>query len=62
MEKNKLLLVIGQFSLFFGLLGFVINSLVLDNNPSLAFITGILIGISLVLNLAYLLRMKRNNR
>ncbi len=59
MKKNKLFIVIGQFSLFLGLLGFIINYLFLENTPVLAFVTGFLIGLSFTLNLAYLIRIRK---
>jgi len=59
MKKNKLFLIIGQFSLVLGLLGYIINYLYLENTPVLAFVTGFLIGLSLALNLAYLIRIRK---
>jgi len=59
MKKNKVFIIIGQFSLVLGLLGFIVNSLYLGNNPALAFVTGLFIGLSLVLNLAYLIRLRK---
>ena len=56
MDKNKFFLVIGQISLVLGLLAFLLNSLVLNHNSALAFITGLLLGLATVLNLAFLLR------
>jgi len=58
--KNKLLIVIGQFSLILSFVGFLINNLLLDNNPIIAFIIGILMGISLVFNLTFLVKMNKN--
>ena len=57
-KKNILFLAIGQLSLFLGLLGFLLNYLVLNHNSALAFVTGLLLGLATVLNLAYLLRRK----
>ncbi len=54
MKKNKLLLVIGQFSFVVGFLGSIINYFYFKNNPIIAFISGLLIGLSLFLNLIYL--------
>jgi len=59
MKQNKLFIVIGQFSLVLGLLGYIVNYLYLENAPVLAFITGFLLGLSLVLNLAYLIRIRK---
>jgi len=61
MKNNSLLFAIGQFSLFFGILGFLINYFILSHNPIVAFITGVLLGLSLVLNLAFLIRIKKND-
>ena len=54
MKKNKLLLVIGQFSFVVGFLGSIINYFYFKNNPIIAIISGLLIGLSLFLNLIYL--------
>ena len=58
-QKNKLLIVSGQFLLVFGILGFMVNTLVLGNNYYVAFITGIFLGLALVLNLTYLFKLKK---
>jgi len=58
-KNTRLLLLAGQFALFLGLTGFLVNHLLLDNNPYLAFLTGILLGLSLVFNMASLLNMKK---
>lgn len=62
MKNIRLLLITGQFALFFGLTGFLVNYLFLDNNPYLAFTTGVLLGLSLVFNMAFLLSMKKNTK
>jgi len=58
MKTNKSLLIIGQFSLFLSILGFISNYLYFDNNSILAFSVGILMGLSLVINLTYLIRIR----
>ena len=62
MKNKNLLFALGQFSLFFGILGFLVNYFILNHNPIVAFITGVLLGLSLILNLAFLIRMRKNNR
>jgi hypothetical protein len=62
MKKNKYFIVVGQFSLVLGLLGYIINSLYLENAPVLAFITGFLLGLSLVLNLTYLIQTRKGKK
>jgi cyanate permease len=57
-EKKKImnkrtLLVLGQLSLSLGLAGFCLNQFYLENNVYLAFIVGIFIGLSLVMNLTF---------
>ncbi len=56
--KNKIFLGIGQFSLVFGISGWLINHYWLNNNPILAFLTGMFLGLSMVLNLAFLIGCK----
>ena len=53
-QKDKSLLVIGQFSLFFGIIGFLVNTFVLGVNLVFTFIIGVLLGLALVLNLKVL--------
>jgi hypothetical protein len=57
-KKNKFL-IIGQFLLVIGLLAFAGNSFFLNNNPIIAFIAGILFGISLVFNLMFLIKNRK---
>ena len=54
-----MLVVYGQFSLVLGILSFILNLTVMDNNHYLHFLTGILLGLSLVMNLTYLIRLKK---
>ncbi len=58
-RKTKMLVVYGQFSLALGILSFVLNLTLMDNNYYLHFLTGILLGLSLVMNLIYLIRLKK---
>jgi len=58
MKKEKVFLITGQSALVFGLSGFLINELLLNSHPILAFLTGMMLGLSLVLNLAYLLLLE----
>ena len=57
-KNDKLLIVFGQFSLVLGILSFITNILYLENNHYIYLITGILLGLSLVLNIAYLIKLK----
>ena len=58
MNKNKTLIAAGQLSLALGILSFILNILFLDNNYFFHFATGLLLGLSLVLNLTYLIKIK----
>lgn len=53
--KQKYFLVTGQFALILALAGFFVNSFYLGTNAVLAFAIGVFFGLSLVMNLAYLL-------
>lgn len=55
---KKIYFVIGQFSFFLGILGFLTNYLFLNNNWFLALISAILLGFSAVINIVYLIRRK----
>jgi uncharacterized membrane protein YuzA (DUF378 family) len=57
-RNNKLMIVIGQFSLSLGILSFFLNTFVFGNNCYLNITTGVLLGLSLVLNLSYLIKQK----
>ncbi len=59
MKKNKSLLVIGQFSLALSILGFISNYFYFNNNPIITFSVGILMGLSLVMNLTYLIKGRK---
>jgi uncharacterized membrane protein HdeD (DUF308 family) len=60
MKKIEYYLIIGQLSLVFGIFGYLLNYLFLENNLILILFVGILFGISFVMNLTYLL--KRRNK
>jgi len=57
-QNNKLLIVAGQLSLVLGILSFILNILFLGSSYFIHFITGLLLGLSLVLNLTYLFKLK----
>jgi hypothetical protein len=59
MNDKENLIVIGQFSLVLGILGYFVNYFYLDNNLVLMFIVGVLFGLAFVLNLGYLLKLKK---
>jgi len=56
--NKRSLIVFGQFSLVLGILSFLLNTLVFGNNNYIHFVTGVLLGLSLVLNLAFLIKQK----
>ena len=53
MKKTEIFLGLGQISMVLGILGFFINLLFLNHLPILSFFTGLFLGLSLVMNLAY---------
>jgi len=59
MNDKENLIVIGQFSLVLGILGYFVNYFYLDNNLVLMFIVGVLFGLAFVLNLGYLLKLRK---
>ena len=59
---KKSLLVTGQFALVLGIFGFLMNAFMLENNYYVAFVTGVLLGLALVLNLAFLLEFNKGAR
>jgi hypothetical protein len=59
LKNINLLLAIGQVCLSIGFLSFIINYIILENNPFIVFFSGMLFGLSLVLNLTYLIRNKK---
>ncbi|WP_340111850.1 hypothetical protein [Maribellus mangrovi] len=61
MNKNQILIT-GQLTLALAFAGFLYNYFSLGVNATVAFITGILFGLSMVMNLAYLLKRKRLSR
>jgi hypothetical protein len=56
MIKNKKFLLGGQFALLIGFIGFLINCFLLEHISIIAFLSGMFLGISLVLNLTFLYR------
>jgi len=59
MKNNKFILAIGQLLFVFGFLGNIINYFYLNNNPFIVCFASILFGLSIVLNLIYLIRKKK---
>jgi hypothetical protein len=53
MKRLDLFLGLGQVSLVLGLTGFLINTYFLNHLSMLSFFTGLFLGLSLVMNLAY---------
>jgi len=58
MKRLELFLGLGQISLVLGLTAFLINTYFLENIAILSFFTGLLLGLSLVMNLAYFILRK----
>lgn len=58
MNRTELFLGLGQVSLVLGLAGFLINTFMLNHNSTLSFFTGLFLGLSLVMNLAFFLLRK----
>lgn len=56
--KQLRFLFFGQFSFILGFLCFMINTFLLNGNFILALLSGVLFGLSLVLNLNYLRMIK----
>jgi hypothetical protein len=54
MEKHRQLLIIGQLSFILGMISSLANIFFIKDNFILAFISGALFGLSVVLNLNYL--------
>ncbi|MCP4311792.1 MAG: hypothetical protein GY790_11050 [Bacteroidetes bacterium] len=59
MCKNRTFLVIGQVTLVLGVMGEVINFNYLNNNPIVAFLSGLFFGLSVVMNMTFLVRIRR---
>lgn len=59
MKKANTLLLIGQFSLILGILGFILNFSFFHTNTIIAIFTGLFFGLSLVFNLAFLVSFKK---
>lgn len=58
MKKLEMFLATGQISLALGILGFLVNTFVYDHIPTISFFTGLFLGLSLVMNLAYFIKRK----
>lgn len=58
MKRNNRFLAIGQLSFILGFLGLLANELYFKGSSILAFFSGLMFGLSLVLNLAYLIKRK----
>ena len=58
MMRNKLVLIIGQFSLFIGFVGFWANYFYFER-LIIYFFFGILFGFSLIFNLTFLLKNRK---
>ena len=59
MIKQHRFLALGQLTFVLGFSGFLLNEYYLDSNSFLAFFSGLLFGLSLVLNLTYLIRQRK---
>ncbi len=59
MTKERLFIVLGQLSLFLGIQGFFVNTLILDNKPVISFLTGLFLGLGFVMNLASLIMIRK---
>ncbi len=56
MEKNMRFLVTGQLSLVLGIACSIVNAYYLNHVPILDFMCGFLFGLSMVMNLTFLIR------
>ena len=57
--QNRNLLVLGQISLALGILGQFVLRNYIEHNTLLDFFAGLCIGLSLVLNIAFLIRNRK---
>ena len=55
---NKRLLVIGQFALILGFVGFSTNYLYFDSQI-IFFLVGVLLGLALIFNITFLLKIRK---
>jgi len=62
METNIRFLIVGQLSLVFGIAASILNSYFFNHLPILDFLCGLLIGLSVVMNLAFLVRYSRDRQ
>ena len=58
MKRNNRFLAFGQLSFVLGFLGFLVNEHYFNGLSILAFFSGLCFGLSLVLNLAYLVKRR----
>jgi len=58
MKRNNRFLAIGQLTFILGFLALLVNERFLNGSFVLAFLSGLLFGLSLVLNLNYLVKRK----
>ena len=59
MLKNKTCLIIGQLTLVLGILGEKINPIYLNNSSAIDFLSGLFFGLSLVMNITFLVRYRK---
>jgi vacuolar-type H+-ATPase subunit I/STV1 len=59
MKTTHLLLIFGQLAVVLGFMSYLLNYLYLNNNVLISIITSVLFGFSLVLNLSYLIKTKK---
>ena len=59
MKTTHLLLIFGQLAVVLGFMSYLLNYLYLNNNVFISIITSVLFGFSLVLNLSYLIKIKK---
>ncbi len=62
MKNNNLFLALGQIALVIGISCLMFNTFVFNNIPALSFVCGALFGLSLVLNLTYMMRRGRSKK
>jgi len=55
-DTNKRFLIAGQFTLVFGIVASLLNSYYFNHIPILDFLSGAFIGLSMVMNLTFLIR------
>jgi len=58
MKKMDLFLAVGQISMVLGILGFLLNTFIFEHQSTLSFFTGLCLGLSVVMNLAFFFMRK----